>query len=250
MGKYERLGQHLSKLGADHWVATFAEIESIVGFRLPPSARSHAAWWSNHPSHSCASAWLTTGWRSEQLDFGAEKITFRRVGNQPLHITSQSGSNQAGIEEVAQPWDKADAIECRLGMTWTPIGRVLAGNKDRLIFPLVERAPAIYRFWIRTASGDALYVGETENLARRFQNYRNPGSSQQTSLRINAKLREALTNGAEISVAVVTAGAWIERRGKREFADLSLKALRCLFEDAALAHWGAQEIQSLNRSAI
>jgi hypothetical protein len=76
-------------------------------------------------------------------------------------------------------------MECKLGMQWNPIGRVAHGDGGRLLFPEVAQVPAIYRFRILGSGGEALYVGETDNLARRFGNYRNPGPTQQTSLRIN-----------------------------------------------------------------
>ncbi len=66
--------------------------------------------------------------------------------------------------------------------------------------PRCSQAPGIYRFRIRGSKGKALYVGETENLARRFGFYRNPGPSQQTNVRMNAKFREAL------------ASAWVRSR--------------------------------------
>ncbi len=49
------------------------------------------------------------------------------------------------------------------------------------------------------------YIGETDNLRRRLSsNYRNPGPSQQTSLRINRLLREHLGRGGAVKLWVAT----------------------------------------------
>ena len=40
-GKYQRLYTHLCGLTAREWQTSFGEIESIIGFELPASARLH-----------------------------------------------------------------------------------------------------------------------------------------------------------------------------------------------------------------
>ena len=45
--KYQRLYTHLCSLTAKEWKTSFSEIESIMGFELPPSARLHRPWWAN-----------------------------------------------------------------------------------------------------------------------------------------------------------------------------------------------------------
>ena len=45
--KYQRLYTHLCSLAAKEWKVSFSEIESILGFDLPPSARLHRPWWAN-----------------------------------------------------------------------------------------------------------------------------------------------------------------------------------------------------------
>ena len=49
-GKYQRLYTHLCRLGIQEWRASFGEIESIIGFGLPASARLHRPWWANQRS--------------------------------------------------------------------------------------------------------------------------------------------------------------------------------------------------------
>ena len=88
---------------------------------------------------------------------------------------------------------------------------------------------------------DARYFGETDNLKRRAGNYRNPGSSQQTSLRLNARLRDHLVAGGVVSFAIAVAAEYAEASGHWAPLDLARKAARVLAENAAIvsAHQAA-----------
>ena len=46
-GKYRRLYAHLCNLRSQEWRASFAEVETVLGFQLPLSARMHRPWWAN-----------------------------------------------------------------------------------------------------------------------------------------------------------------------------------------------------------
>lgn len=84
MGKYEPLESFLSSFVGSRWRATFAEVEQILGFKLPASAYKHAAWWSNDATgHSHARAWLKAGWRTEEVDLAGRKVTFRHTEQAP-----------------------------------------------------------------------------------------------------------------------------------------------------------------------
>jgi hypothetical protein len=84
VGKYEPLQTHLAGRGADFVSMSFAEIESIIGAPLPPSARKHRAWWSNNPSNSVITyAWLAAGYRTEQVDIASEKLVFHKADTPP-----------------------------------------------------------------------------------------------------------------------------------------------------------------------
>ena len=79
MSKYEPLPQFLISVGGTSHRMSFAEIERIVGFKLPRSAYEHEAWWSNNATgHSHARAWLKFGWRTEAVDLAGRKVTFQR----------------------------------------------------------------------------------------------------------------------------------------------------------------------------
>lgn len=80
MGKYEPLPQFLASRRDPRIRMGFASIEKILGFRLPKSAYRYEAWWSNNETgHSHARAWLSAGWRTEDVDLAGRTVTFVRV---------------------------------------------------------------------------------------------------------------------------------------------------------------------------
>lgn len=85
-GKYQRLYRHLHGLQAQEWRTSFGEIEAIIGFELPDSARLHRPWWANQrrgSGHSQALAWSVAGWETAEVDMDAEELLFRRMHAKP-----------------------------------------------------------------------------------------------------------------------------------------------------------------------
>jgi hypothetical protein len=245
MTKYIKLHQYLSNLADDQWSASFSQIESILGFSLPQSSREHPAWWSNAlKGHSHAAGWLDAGWETENLNLTAERVTFRRAD--PQNATPKPRAKRAQKPSLAaHAWDTSDQLQCDISMQWQPLGRVVILN-GRLSFPTAPSRPGLYRFRVRHGNRELVYYGESDNLGRRFTHYRNPGPAQQTNIRVNTAFIGMLENGAEISVAVIIGDAWICRDGNRVAADFSSKAVRRLFEHAAI-HASGEDIESLNR---
>ena len=69
MSKYDQLEIYLRDQPWNEVRMTFAEIERVMGAKLPKSAQRYRAWWSNNPSNSgLTRAWLNAGYRSEQVD--------------------------------------------------------------------------------------------------------------------------------------------------------------------------------------
>ena len=82
-GKYAPLYRHLAALSMPEWQTTFAELEQILGFRLPDSAYIHRPWWSNQKDgggHSHALAWLTAGWVTRAVNLEAATLVFAYTG--------------------------------------------------------------------------------------------------------------------------------------------------------------------------
>lgn len=80
-GKYRRLYAYLRDLPVQEWRASFREIEAILGFELPASARLHRPWWANQrqgSGHSHSMAWRAAGWETAKVNIEAETLVFRR----------------------------------------------------------------------------------------------------------------------------------------------------------------------------
>ncbi|WP_292532808.1 hypothetical protein [Methylocystis sp.] len=81
MSKYEPLTAHLRKQPYREVPYRFGDLEKILGFELPFSARQHRAWWSNNGSNNVMTkAWLSAGFRTRDVDMANERLTFERVG--------------------------------------------------------------------------------------------------------------------------------------------------------------------------
>ncbi len=83
MSKYDPLRRYLENREADQTPMTFAEMEGVLGFPLPNSARARS-WWSNNPgSHVGVPAWRDAGFKVSRVDVGSEKVIFVRAAREP-----------------------------------------------------------------------------------------------------------------------------------------------------------------------
>ena len=85
-GKYRRLYRYLGSLQVSEWRTSFSQIEAVIGFGLPPSARLHRPWWGNQRrsgGHSHALAWNVAGWETAEVDMDGETLLFRRTRTEP-----------------------------------------------------------------------------------------------------------------------------------------------------------------------
>lgn len=60
---------------------SFAEIETILGKPLPPTAQTTRAWWANSKT-SHGQSWQEAGWLIDDVDFAGQLVIFR-----PARIT-------------------------------------------------------------------------------------------------------------------------------------------------------------------
>ena len=80
MSKYDPLTHHLSSRNQRRVPMRFEELEQLLGFPLPPSARRHRAWWSNNPSNSAMTkAWRAAGYQSRDVDLVEGRLLFERL---------------------------------------------------------------------------------------------------------------------------------------------------------------------------
>jgi hypothetical protein len=95
--KYQPLTNYLRMQRAERVRMSFAEIERVIGAKLPNSADSHRAWWSNNPTNNVMTqAWLDAGFESEQVDLKGRKLVFRRMHASAPSSASSSGAHAGG----------------------------------------------------------------------------------------------------------------------------------------------------------
>ncbi len=95
MSKYEPLAKFLRSRPASEIPMTFGEVESVLGFQLPPSARNYPAWWSNNVGTNVAvRSWREAGWKTSRVDVHGERVTF--VRDDPPSSAIQQATATAG----------------------------------------------------------------------------------------------------------------------------------------------------------
>jgi hypothetical protein len=233
VSRYDPLTESLSRESEDSIEFTFEDIDELVG-GLPPSARKHAAWWSNGQSSHQARYWLEAGRRAKP-DFMRGVIRFDRApagDNAPANQEQRRESHAApAVVTTRKPvvlTPTGEHVRASISYEWQSADEVRM-HGDKVVLPQLTARPGIYRFRIEHREGSvSFYVGETDNLFRRMGHYRNPGPSQQTNVRLNELLR-ALQNGGRAVVEIVTAALC-----GGESLDFALKWQRRLIENMAV----------------
>ena len=77
MRKYDPLYEYLKRNGQSSVHLTFAEIEKVLGDKLPVSAYKYSAWWSNG-GHIQANAWLDAGYKVGNVNLDMQIVTFHQ----------------------------------------------------------------------------------------------------------------------------------------------------------------------------
>jgi hypothetical protein len=80
-GKYAPLHDYLANRYADSVVLTFAQIEDLLGSKLPDTARVQHEWWTSTDSDAdkspCSDAWILAG-RTARPNLLARTVAFER----------------------------------------------------------------------------------------------------------------------------------------------------------------------------
>ena len=85
--RYDSLAEHLQQQSGTRYSMSFADVERVVGYSLPPSSkpghRGFRTWWYNDHSptstHTQARyGWIAAGWEVDSLDPILGTVTFRR----------------------------------------------------------------------------------------------------------------------------------------------------------------------------
>lgn len=74
--KYRGLTEYLLSCNQTKVELTYDELEKILGFQLPETARKFKqSFWANTETHSYASSWLAVGYKT-RVDVDSDTITF------------------------------------------------------------------------------------------------------------------------------------------------------------------------------
>ena len=196
ISKYSSLRRFLFSSGKDYLTLTFSRIEEVLGFELPKSAYKHNAWWANG-SHAHADAWLSAGYKVEQVNLDSQRVSFRRGGNK-VNLTASPKLKSRIITDTAHinfvhvdPKAKTLSVygyqfvfiqqiipECDVsGEVVKFYPQQVYDNKNNL--PLSHHGngafcrfsinagdwPGVY-LWV--VDNNIIYIGETDGLRRRF----------------------------------------------------------------------------------
>lgn len=220
-GKYESLGRYLGALQSNRWSATFRDVEAVLGFALPASARKYAAWWSNDESHSHASVWMNAGWRTSDVDVRQGNVVFRSH-SVPL-ASAAAGAELGASRPVEEPPAGVDAtapaltgwglrrfagIELEAGPDGNPVEDMPQKRYEnvkkkplnpnghgpfcRFPAPALPTAPGVYAVVVDRQS--VAYVGMAEDLRQRWQGYARiqPANCYSGGQSTNCKINNAI----------------------------------------------------------
>jgi hypothetical protein len=105
VSKYCTLGEDLIQRDTDQVTLTFSDVEEILGFPLPKSARKFRTWWANDTSHSHAvNGWLNYGWRVKEIDLQEQYVRFEKAPMLRLHesVPLTSIPSKKTISKISQ----------------------------------------------------------------------------------------------------------------------------------------------------
>ena len=138
------------------------------------------------------------------------------------------------------------SVHLSLDFQWQLIGHLQRDENGGLLFPEAPYAPGLYRFRLCGSSDAHHYVGETDNLRRRFRHYRKPGPTQKTNQRIRKVLCDHIAEGGDVNVDFATEISVLNAETLLR-VDLSDKAVRRLLEYGAQIAEADVGVKLLNR---
>jgi hypothetical protein len=235
--KYEVLTTFLVERSEPVVEVTFAELDRMVG-GLPTSARNHAAWWANSRTGQPHARYWLDAKRRATPDFNGERVRFE-VG---VETSPSARAPRPGAAPTLTA--TGETVEASVRFEWLAAGHVVVDASGKPMFPSVPARPGVYRFALANSDGSSLgiYIGESDNLLRRMGNYRNPGPTQPTNQRMNARFIEVLREDGLVAVAIA-----VEVTVDGDTLDLAAKPARLLAENAALvrAHQAGLLVENL-----
>ncbi len=212
MNKYEPLSRYLLALppAIDDKTLSFREIEGILGSKLPASAHSYRAWWSNPSSpkdHPHAQAWLGAGWTVESVNPDAQWVRFRRTGLAAVakEAATAAETNVAGLEQGVATGGRGAASGTSGKDSLYVLGFEEVGEwvfeRGALQFSLTQCGHERDLLYAFVVCGEVKYIGKSSRtLEQRLNGYRQPGPTQRTNLRIRPVIEEQLRQGMRVQI--------------------------------------------------
>ena len=130
---------------------------------------------------------------------------------------------------------------------WKLAGPVNLDWRQRLVFPALWGEPGVYMFEVGTGIEIWIYVAETENLARRMQQFRTPGLRTKTAKPLNRFLTDALRDNTLVTLWTINDEIWVNLNGEQTPISLKCRTNRRLLESCALMAVDHRAAVSLNR---
>ncbi len=107
LAKYDPLNEYLKSRTQEYWRPSMTELEKVLGFPLPASAKRYPAWWANQRGAAVqANSWLDAGWETSDVVPGG-KVTFKRVNSGVVVAKSTTGMKPAPKAPTSPEWAKS-----------------------------------------------------------------------------------------------------------------------------------------------
>ena len=108
--KYFRLSSYLRSSNKDELTLSFDEIEKILGFKLPKSARDYPVNWSNTETLTIPFAWLNVGYKTHNVDMINGIVHFYKDGTVPTYAETPSLRKEKNEERINKDMSQKDEI--------------------------------------------------------------------------------------------------------------------------------------------
>ena len=229
VGKYDPLRRFLTEFDGNEWAATFDQIEQVLGFSLPASARKWRPWWANvENGPSQTRAWAAAGWKTRQVNLADETLVFVRTGRALLEFVEESSdATVSGAEGLGtlrlldRAFVHAAAIEPERDLDgalleFTPQSRYASATAMRLnrygsgpfCRFFIEGLPRTSGVYVVTVDNVPVYVGVAVNLAKRWgpAGYAHISpracyeNGQSTNCKVNKYILRAARDGCRIDL--------------------------------------------------
>ncbi len=187
--KYWPLTSYLEHCKQDEITLKFDEIEKILGFKLPPSARDYPANWSNTETLALPVSWLNAGYRTHDVNMIEGIVHFTKNGTAPVYIEKSVLRKEKNKERLNPEMTQKDEIILHLTdkgtMTHRDLSIAMYGDSKHL--PNInESLQSLVRdgVVIRTGERPAYYMLSGKEIVIREKPIKQNKTYSKKSLRI------------------------------------------------------------------